>query len=505
MFYKKEIKIFNKKTTNTVIKRSILVFTLMMCIIVPNQLVLSKNMTDAEKEKISKEVMSKIEIKNDNQYEVIKNSDGTNIYVIYNILGKTNNSNTPDNMIAQVDKDVNFYYSETGGNHYDNGVYNHKIEILQLAKKLNLNNLLTKMKDFCYHPYAVCEYDKFSKEELQELKKELEKVFDEYKEVDHGGPTGFASNSVIANIKSIDIAIKNYNEEKHKKYKNLSTYMFKDGVYDKYFTLAKNLVNVYESPYERSYKRTPVNRTEIRNIKDVGDYYEADLIIREDVPIDNVIGDKIKKDDILVVWTCEKDEIKKDNALILKCIGQSAFEKAEYDENYNKIHLGHQQSYFILLKGSEEYKYTDYKVDDNEELAGYKIGHSEEAKYYLEELEDEAIENVTQSVKTKARILKNARVLGSYFLDSIDKPLSNIHDYEFKEKFKDVVLSDIYNKNIYFRYPYGKEFYYPIIAKNKDDEEGEYGKSYLCDNFQNITMLTFDEKGYVTGIYKGEN
>ena len=201
----------------------------------------------------------------------------------------------------------------------------------------------------------------------------------------------------------------------------------------------------------------------------------------------------------------KKDEIKKDNALILKCVDQKAFEKAEYDENYNKIHLGHQEIYFILLKGSEEYKYTDYNVDDNEELAGYKIGHSEEAKYYLEELEDEAIENVTQSVKTKVRILKNARVLGSYFLDSIDKPLSNNHDYEFKEKFDEVVLSDIYNKDIIFRYPYTKEFYYPIVVKNKNDEEYEYEKPYLCDSFQYVTMITYDEKGYITGIYKGEN
>lgn len=505
MIYKKEIKNFNKKLTDNVIKRSILAFTFMMCLIVPNELVLSKNMTDAEKEKTAKEVMSKIEIKNDKQYEIIKNSDGINIYVIYNTFGKANNSNTPDNMMEQVDKDVSYYYSETGGNYFDNGVYNHKIEILQLAKKLNLNNLLTKMKDFCYHPYAVCEYDKFSKEELQELKKELEKVFDEYKEVDHGGPTGFASNSVIANIKSIDIAIKNYNKEKHKKYKNLSTYMFKDGVYDKYFTLAKNLVNVYESPYERSYKRTPVNRTEIRNIKDVGDYYEADLIIREDIPIDNAIGDKINENDVVVIWTCKKDEMKKDNSLILKCTSKYEYEKSADDEDYNKKYFGHQASCFELIKGNDEYNYDSWRDGwDSDDYEDYSINY-EQGKYILEEMEVEAAEYVAQRVKMNLRILKDARVLGSYFLDSIDKPLSNNHDYEFKEKFKDVVLSDIYNKNIYFRYSYGKEFYYPIIAKNKDDEEGEYGESYLCDNFQNITMLTFDEKGYITGIYKGEN
>ena len=504
MFCKKEIKNFNKKTTNTVIKRSILVFTLMMCLIVPNKLVLSKNMTDAEKEKIAKEVMSKIEIKNNKQYEVIKNSDGTNIYVIYNTLGKANSSNTPDNMMEQVDKEVNYYYKETGGNYYDNGVYDHKIEILQLAKKLNLNNLLTKMKDFCYHPYAVCEYDKFSKEELQELKNELEKVFDEYKEVDHGGPTGFASNSVIANIKSIDMAIKNYNEEKHKKYKNLPTYMFKDGVYDKYFTLAKNLVNVYESPYERSNKRTPVNRTEIRNIKDAGDYYEADLIIREDVPIDNEIGDKIKENDILVIWTCEKEEMKKDNALILKCVGNEAYKKAEYDEEYNKIYLGHQSSYFKALKENEEYSYKSSWYDEDDEEIYYTIAWSDKG-YLMEKTVPEQSKYIAQNINMRVRILKNARALGSYFLDSIDKPLSNNHDYEFKEKFEDVLLGDIYNKYISFRYPYKQEFYYPIVAKNKDDYEYEFDKPYLCDNFQNITMLTFDEKGYVTGIYKGEN
>lgn len=496
------IKTFKDRKLNlSIIKKSVVACTLMLCLIMPQDIILSKNLSATEKEKMAKDVMSKIEIKDDKQYEIIDNSDGTKIYVIYNALGKKKNSNTPDNMMGQVDKDVNFYYSETGGNYYDNDVYNHKVEILQLAKKLNLNNLLTNMKDFCYHPYAICEYDKFDKEELLALKKELEKVFDEYKEVDKGGPTGFASNSVIANIKSIDLAIKNYDENKHKKYKELPTYMFKDGLYDKFFTLAKNMVNVYESPHESSYKRTPVNRTEIRNIKDVGDYYEADLIISEDVPITNEIGDKIKKDDMLVIWTCEKEDMKKDNALVLKCVENSAYEESEYDENYNKTHLGRQSSYFEALRENEEYSFESSWYDEDEEEVGYGIYY--ENKYLMEKFVPEQSKYIAQNVNMKIRILKDARVLGSYFLDTIDKPLSNNHDYEFKEKFEDVVLSDIYNKDIIFSYPYKEEFYYPIVVKNKDDDE--YRKPYLCDNFQHVTMLTFDEKGYVTGIYKGEN
>lgn len=499
MTYKKEIDVLkNKKAKHRVIKKSILTFALVLCFAMPNEFAFSKSLTAAEKEKIAKDVMSKVEIKSDKQYEVIDNSDSTKIYVIYNILGKLNKTNTPDNMLEQVDKDVKHYYPETGGNSYDNGVYNHKIELLQLAKKLNLNNLLTKMKDFCYHPYAVCEYDKFSKEELVALKKELEKIFDEYKEVDKGGPTGFASNSIIANIKSIDLAIKNYSEEKHKKYKNLPQYMFKDGVYNNYFTLAKNLVNVYESPYERTYKRTPVNRTEIRNIKDAGDYYEADIIFREILTIDREIGDKIKKDDIVVMWTCPSNEMNKENAFIIKCreTKHIAVDK-EKDINTESNHI-----YFNLIKENDEYgEYYNWGIDgDSDE---YYMYNSEKGNYTLENCSMEAELDLAQQVKTKIRILKNARVLGSYFLDSIDKPLSNNHDYEFKEKFEDVVLSDIYNKDIVFRYPYTKEFYYPIVVKNKNDEE--YDKPYKCDNFQYVTMITYDEKGYVTGIYKGES
>ena len=496
------------KNFNLTIKK-LLIYIILLCLVMPNKSVLAKSMTDAEKEELTKEIMSKIEIKNDKQYEVIDNADGTKIYVIYNTLGKTNNKNTPDNLLKQTEKDVNFYYSETGGNSYDNGVYNHKIELLKLAKELNLNNLLTKMKDFCYHPYAVCEFDKFTKEELVILKKELEKVFDEYKEIDHGGPTGFASNSVIANIKSIDIAIKNYNEENHKKYKKLPEYMFNDGVYDKYFTLSKNLLNVYVSPPERTYKRTPVNRTEIRNIKDMGEYYEADIIFREVVPIDNEIGDKIKKDDIVVLWTCPINEMNKENALILKCISIYKFEKSDSDEEYNKIYIGHQQSYFKLIKGNIEYNYdSEYDGWASDDWSDYLIGY-EDGEYIVEELEVEEAEYVAQQVKMKIRILKSARVFGSYFLDSIDKAFSNNHDYEFKEEFKDVVLSDIYNKNISFNYSYGKEYYYPIVIENKNFVEDEdvyaYMKPYLCDNFQYVTMLTYDEKGYITGIYKGES
>lgn len=277
--------------------------------------------------------------------------------------------------------------------------------------------------------------------------------------------------------------------------------MFKDGVYDKYFILAKNLVNVYESPYERSYKRTPVNRTEIRNIKDVGDYYEADLIIREDVPINNEICDKIKKDDILVIWTCEKEDMKKDNALVLKCDGNVAYEKSEYDENYNKTHLGHQSSYFDALKEDEEYSFESSWYDEDDEEIYYEIWY--ENNYLMRKFVPEQSKYIAQNVNMKIRILKDARVLGSYFLDTIDKPLSNNHDYEFKEKFEDVVLSDIYNKDIIFSYPYKEEFYYPFVVENEEDEG--YRKPYLCDKFQHVTMLTFDEKGYVTGIYKGEN
>ena len=483
-----------------VIKICILTFVLMLCFVLPNEQALSKNLTDTEKDKIAKDVLSKIEIKNDKQYEVIDNTDGTKIYVIYNILGKANKVNTPENMLEQVEKDVKFYYPETGGNSYDNGVYNYKIEILQLAKKLNLNNLLTKMKDFCYHPYAVCEYDKFTKEELITLKKELEKVFDEYKEVDKGGPTGFASNSVIANIKSIDLAIKNYSEEKHKKYNSLPQYMFKDGVYDKYFTLAKNLVNVYESPYERTYKRTPVNRTEIRNIKDAGDYYEAEITFRETLSIDREIGDEIKKDDIVVLWTCTIDEMNKENALIFKCRETKHVAVDKEKDIYTESNY----IYFNLIKENDEYgEYFDWDKDgDSDE---YNMYNFEKGDYSIINCSMEAELDLAQQVKKKIRILKNARVLGSYFLDSIDKPLSNNHDYEFKEKFDEVVLSDIYNEDIIFRYPYTKEFYYPIVVKNKNDEEYEYEKPYLCDNFQYVTMITYDEKGYITGIYKGES
>ena len=494
MTYKKEIEVLkNNKAKYRVIKKSILIFILMLCLVMPNEFVFSKSLTDSEKEKIAKDVMSKVEIKSDKQYEVIDNLDGTKIYVIYNTFGKTNKANTPDNMLEQVDEDVNYYYPETGGNSYDNGVYNHKIELLQLAKKLNLNNLLTKMKDFCYHPYAVCEYEKFTKEELVTLKEELEKVFDEYKEVDKGGPTGFASNSVIANIKSIDLAIKNYSEDKHKKYNSLPQYMFKDGVYDNYFSLAKNLVNVYESPYERTYKRTPVNRTEIRNIKDAGDYYEADLIIRKDIPIDNAIGDKIKKDDVFILWTCQVDEMNKENAFIIKC------NKAENDDESNSKHR-----WFNLIKGNDEYdKYYDWSIDgDSDEY--YMFG-AKDLKYVLRNCSAEAELDLTQQVKIKIRVLKNARVFGSYWLDCIDTAFSNNHDYELKEKYEDVVLSDIYNKDIIFRYSYGREFYYPIVVKNKNDEEYEYEDPYLCDNFQYVKMITYDEKGYITGIYKGEN
>ena len=71
------------------------------------------------------------------------------------------------------------------------------------------------------------------------------------------------------------------------------------------------------------------------------------------------------------------------------------------------------------------------------------------------------------------------------------------------------MLSDIYNKNISFNYSYGKEYYYPIVIENKNFVEDEdvyaYMKPYLCDNFQYVTMLTYDEKGYITGIYKGES
>ena len=181
----------------------------------------------------------------------------------------------------------------------------------------------------------------------------------------------------------------------------------------------------------------------------------------------------------------------KENAFIIKC------SKAENDDESNSKHR-----WFNLIKGNDEYdKYYDWGIYSDE----YYLFGAKDLKYVLSNCSMEAELDLTQQVKIKIRILKNARVLGNCFLDSIDKPLSNNHDYEFKEKFEDVLLSDIYKKYIVFRYTYGKEFYYPIIAKNKDDEEGEYGEPYLCDNFQNITMLTFDEKGYVTGIYKGEN
>lgn len=484
------------KNFNLTIKK-LLIYIILLCLVIPNKFVLAKSITSAEKEKFAKEIISKIEIKNEKQYEVIDNADGTKIYVIYNTLGKTNNKNTPDNLLKQTEKDINFYYSETGGNHFDNGVYNHKIEILKLAKELNLNNLLTKMKDFCYHPYAVCEYDKFTKEELVTLKKELEKIFDEYKEIDHGGPTGFASNSVIANIKSIDIAIKNYNEENHKKYKKLPEYMFNDGVYDKYFTLSKNLVNVYVSPQESTYKRTPVNRTEIRNIKDMGEYYEADIIFREDVSIDNEIGDGIKKDDIVVLWTCPSDEMNKDNAFMIKC-RETVHVKVDEEKN---ITVESNHLYFNLIKGNNEYGvYYDWGRDgDSDEYYMYAY---ENDNYILSNCSMHAELDLAQQVKTKVRILKNARVFGSYWLDSVDEVFSNNHDYEFKEKFKDVVLNDIYDKYINFNYQYGNEYYYPTVIENKNSDEDD---KYLCDNFQYITMFTYDEKGYITGIYKGES
>ena len=488
MFYQKSKKI------NLLLKNiSILIF--LFCFVVPNKIVLAKNMTDTEKEKLAKEVMSKIDIKNDKQYEIIDNTDGAKIYVIYNILGKTNNINAPDNMLEQIEKDVDFYYSKTGGNDFDNGVYNHKIELLELAKELNLNNLLKKMKDFSYHPYAVCEFDKFTKDELLVLKKELEKVFDEYKEIDNGGPTGFASNSVIANIKSIDIAIKNYNEEKHKKYKELPEYMFNDGVYDKYFTLSKNLVNVYVSPPERTYKRTPINRTEIRNIKDMGEYYEADIIFREVVPIDNEIGNKIRKSDIVVLWTCPSDEMNKENAFMIKC---RETKHVEVDEEKN-ITTESNHLYFNLIKANNEYGvYYDWGRDgDSDEYYMYAYENDD---YILSNCSMEAELDLAQQVKMNIRILKNARVFGSYWLDCIDKAFSNNHDYEFKEDFKDVVLSDIYNKYINFNYSYGNEYYYPTVIENKNLDEDD---KYLCDNFQYVTMLTYDEKGYITGIYKG--
>ena len=44
-----------------------------------------------------------------------------------------------------------------------------------------------------------------------------------------------------------------------------------------------------------------------------------------------------------------------------------------------------------------------------------------------------------------------------------------------------------------------------IAQLNKNDEEYEYEDPYLCDNFQYVKMITYDEKGYITGIYKGEN
>ena len=493
-----------KSKKNNLLFKKVAIYIFILCFVMPNKIILAKNITDAEKEKLAKEVMSKVEIKNDKQYEIIDNADGTKIYVIYNILGKTNDINTPDNMIEQVEKDVDFYYSVTGGNSYDNGVYNQKIELLELAKELNLNNLLYKMKDFCYHPYAVCEFDKFTKDELLVLKKELEKVFDEYKEIDKGGPTGFASNSVIANIKSIDIAIKNYNEEKHKKYKKLPQYMFNDGVYNKYFALSKNLVNVYESPYEETYKRTPINRTEIRNIKDKGEYYEADIIFREKVSIDNEIGNMIKKDDIVVLWTCPINEMNKENAFIIKCIDI----KNDDDENENwedkglgEVFQANKHRWFKLIKGNDEYdKYDNWEMDEDV----YYMYSLENENYILSNCAGAELD-LAQQVKMNIRILKNARVFGSYWLDCIDKAFSNNHDYEFKEDFKDVVLNDIYNKNIIFSYLYGEEYYYPIIIENKNFDEYGYRTPYLCDNFQYISMITFDDKGYVTGIYKGES
>ena len=96
------------------------------------------------------------------------------------------------------------------------------------------------------------------------------------------------------------------------------------------------------------------------------------------------------------------------------------------------------------------------------------------------------------------RVKKNARVFGCYFYDFIDKYFSDDHDSEFtKNKNEEVHIKNLVNKNISFNYQYGEMFFIPYVTNEKDSSN-----KTIIDN---IKVLTYDDKGYVTGIYKGDN
>lgn len=451
----------------------------------------------------------------DKSYEVIENFNGSKVYVVLNNDEQVSKKNpNPSDYLDSVDIDIDKIYFPTELNYFDNtNIAKEKKSLIEKAKKLGCNTLLTKMKDFFYHPYTECEYDKFSLDELKNIEQELEKLYSSQKEVDKAGPCGFVCDSLIANIKSVRKAKKNFDKDKHDKLSKLSQYVAKDSILGTAFKLNKNVVNAYFPIYESGYKRTPINSLSITDFKDNDElYYDANLKFRDPVGLPNEIGNDINVNDYLVVQTkvTNKDSsntnVDKNNFIVFKCSKQYLYSDDfnEYDsDEFKKAYNGKKSSHLELIWGNglndEVVVYTEelesmfgilYNPDyDKPELSCYSLEFCPT---------DEGGGSISVEHSEPVRVKKNARVFGCYFYDFIDKYFSDDHDSEFtKNKNDEVYIKNLINKNISFNYQYGEMFFIPYVTDEKDSSN-----KTIIDN---IKVLTYDDKGYVTGIYKGDN
>ena len=324
------------------------------------------------------------------QSEVINDFNGSKVFIEFYSKESSKKVISPNDMLDSEDIDIDkiFYPTEYNGFDYAN-IADKKRNLIEEARKLDCNTLLTKMKDFFYHPYTECEYDKFSLDELKSIEQELEKLYSIQKEVDKAGPCGFVCDSLIANIKSVRKAKKNFDKDKHDKLSKLPQYVTKDSILGTALKLNKNVVNAYFPIYEPNYKRTPINSLSITDFKDNDElYYDANLKFRDPVGLPNEIGNDINVNDYLVVQTkaTNKDfsdssntNVDKNNFIVFKCSKQYLYSDNfnEYDsDEFKKAYDGKKSPDLELIwsKGlNEDIRYNDEWEQVSDILSGFAI------------------------------------------------------------------------------------------------------------------------------------
>lgn len=290
---------------------------------------------------------------------------------------------------------------------------------------------------------------------------------------------------------------------------------------------------------------------EIEDIKDNEKllYYDANLIYNRQVLIPKEIIDSINTNDKLFIYTCDDSEI--NNVEPLKLI---YLRKTSDGYGFSELHKESNGQYKVIydvFKTEKEalYDYENNNIDtvwtteynDKDKVPYFYHIYNSNNQYMIEKVTNHyndvygyQIYKTLYKTIIPVKILKNARIMGTYWFSNLDSYFSDTFNYklahsnyirDLENVFLDeenhnteVLLKDIFNKkiiNFTYREWQKSQFYLPLTIEkylslnNKRDIE-EYGIKSINDiknlnGFRYVDGIAYDEKGYVTAIYKGRS